>query len=79
MGRSSYRSLSRMPAWGLYDAQGRLIATVRARSAWEAREIFREHRNSLLPAAVKNLGLKVRKVGAPDEGVSLLRPTGESV
>lgn len=44
--RRSYSGLMRLPAYGLYSAQGELVATVRASSAEDARAIFRRHRLS---------------------------------
>lgn len=41
--RRSYRGLSRLPAYGLYDTAGRLVATIRAASATDARDLFRRH------------------------------------
>jgi hypothetical protein len=53
--RRSYSKLSRLPAFGLYDEDGRLVATIRADSAADARDLFRRHRLS---------GARVRRVGA---------------
>ena len=39
--RRSYRGLLAMPAWGLYDSYGMLVASVRAEDAVAARDIFR--------------------------------------
>jgi hypothetical protein len=39
--RDSYRR--GMPAWGVYDAAGKLVATIRAPSAEEARGLFHRH------------------------------------
>lgn len=41
MTRTSYRALSRMPAWLLYKDK-ELIASVRAQDSDEARRIFKE-------------------------------------
>jgi hypothetical protein len=41
--RRSYRGLMALPAWGLYRGE-KLIASVRARDAYDARDIFRVHR-----------------------------------
>jgi hypothetical protein len=43
MTRRSYSGLMRLPAYGLYDAQAALVATVRAATASEARDLFRKH------------------------------------
>ena len=40
--RHSYRALMALPAWGLYDADDGLVATVRAGTAIEARDLFNE-------------------------------------
>ena len=41
--RRSYRRLASLPAFYLLDADGRLLGSVRAESAAEARRIFRGH------------------------------------
>jgi hypothetical protein len=41
-GRRSYRGLMSLPAWGLYAADGSLLATI-ARPATEARDLFAAH------------------------------------
>lgn len=41
MSRRSYSGLMRQPAWLLYDGD-ELVASVRARSANEARELFKK-------------------------------------
>jgi hypothetical protein len=41
--RRSYSGLMSLPAWGLFDGIGALVATVRARTAFDARDLFREH------------------------------------
>jgi len=41
MNRRSYSGLMRLPAYGLYDRDGKLVATIRANSAEEARDIFK--------------------------------------
>lgn len=51
--RRSYRGLMRLPAWGLYDASNELVATVRAETAWDARDIF---------LADRHVGVRVRRV-----------------
>lgn len=38
--RRSYRRVAGWPAWGLYDADGTLVATIRAESAQAARVLF---------------------------------------
>ena len=40
MSRSRYGRLLRLPAWGLYDDDGKLLATVRARDAEDAKTVF---------------------------------------
>lgn len=62
LGRSSYRGLSRLPAWGLYSPSGDLLATVRAVNAWEARDLFRRHAHKLFPDSGRPANAKVRKV-----------------
>ena len=52
---SSYARLMSLPPWGLYDAEGKLIATIRAHTAMAARELFRAHGYALE-------GGRVRKV-----------------
>jgi hypothetical protein len=41
--RRSYRGLIRLPAFGLYDEAGALVATIRAATATDARDLFRRH------------------------------------
>jgi hypothetical protein len=41
--RSSYSRIIALPSWGLYRANGELVATIRAESAYAARDIFRRH------------------------------------
>lgn len=41
--RHSYSGLMRHPVFGLYDEDGKLIATVRANTAMTARHIFHKH------------------------------------
>ena len=53
MNRRSYSGLMRLPAWGLFDADGALVASVRAARAIEARELFR--RQGLVGARVRRL------------------------
>lgn len=66
MSRRSYSGLSKLPAWGLYVGE-RIIASVRAKTAEDAEEIF--HRHGLT-------GVEVRPVGPrPPEPI---RPGGES-
>jgi hypothetical protein len=36
-----YRKLAGLPAWGLYAADGKLVASVRAFDAMEARDLFK--------------------------------------
>jgi hypothetical protein len=43
MARRSYRGLSQLPAYGLYNAHGELIATCRAANAEDARELFHRY------------------------------------
>lgn len=38
--RRLYRRLITLPAWGLYDADGTLVATIRAEDAYVARDLF---------------------------------------
>lgn len=40
--RRSYRKLLAMPAYGLYKGD-KLVATIRAENAYQARAIFRQH------------------------------------
>jgi hypothetical protein len=42
-GRRSYRGLMGLPAWGVYDSGNRLVATIRAASAYDARALFHRH------------------------------------
>lgn len=56
----SYSGLLRLPAWGLYDERGKLVASVRAHSNWEARAIFKEK----LPLADQAKGKLVRRIYA---------------
>jgi hypothetical protein len=51
--RRSYRQVAALPAFGLYGPHGELVATVRARSAPEARDLFRAH--GLVGARVKRI------------------------
>ena len=41
VGRTSYRRLAKLPAFGLFAA-GELVATVRAETAIEARDLFKQ-------------------------------------
>lgn len=41
--RRSYRGLMALPAWGLYDAIGALVASCRAALATDARDLFKRH------------------------------------
>jgi hypothetical protein len=41
--RRSYRGLMALPAWGLYEADGALVATIRAPGAPEAADLFEAH------------------------------------
>jgi hypothetical protein len=50
---TSYRKLSALPAFGLYSGE-RLVATIRAPDALDAREIFRRHGFA---------GTRVRRIG----------------
>lgn len=40
MSRARYGRLLSMPAWGLYDDDGNLIATLRAENAEDAKTLF---------------------------------------
>jgi hypothetical protein len=40
--RRSYAEIAGLPAWGLYDADGKLVATVRAYDTAEAGDLFRQ-------------------------------------
>jgi hypothetical protein len=42
-GRRSYRGLLRLPAFGLYDEHGKLVASVRAVTIEDARDVFRRY------------------------------------
>lgn len=52
-GRRSYRGLMGLPAYGLYDEAGALVATIRAATAFDARDLFRRH--GLKGARVKRI------------------------
>lgn len=54
--RRSYSGLMRLPAWRLDDAEDGIIASVRAATAQEARELFRAHGLA---------GSRVRRADAP--------------
>ena len=41
--RTSYSRLMQFPIWRMYDREGRCIASVRAFSLKEARNVFRYH------------------------------------
>jgi hypothetical protein len=41
--RRSYSGLMSLPAWGLYDKNGKIVATVRTKTSGEAVGIFNEH------------------------------------
>jgi hypothetical protein len=41
MNRRSYRRLAELPAYGLFRASGELVASIRALSAAQARDLFR--------------------------------------
>ncbi len=51
--RRSYRGLLALPAFGLFDAAGELVATIRAHDATEARDLFRQY--GMKGARVKRL------------------------
>lgn len=56
MNRRSYRGLLAQPAWGLYK-DGKLVATIRAKDAYEARDLFKQHRLD---------GDRVKRITQPD-------------
>jgi hypothetical protein len=41
MGRRSYTGLMSLPAWGLFDRDGKLVASIRAKTAFEAKLLFK--------------------------------------
>ena len=43
MTRHHYGALMHLPAWGLYNADGELVATIRAERAEVARDLFKAH------------------------------------
>lgn len=53
-----YRRLMELPAWGLFDREGRLVASIRAEDAHVARTLFKAHGYS---------GYRVRKVAERGE------------
>jgi hypothetical protein len=53
----SYRQTFAQPAWGLYDREGGLVATVRASGAQTARSKFKT-----LPPWARKGGARVRRV-----------------
>ena len=42
VGRTSYTQIASLPAWGLFDAEDLLVASVRAEDAFCARDLFRQ-------------------------------------
>lgn len=38
--RRSYSNLMRLPAWGLFDCHDQIVASIRAKDAWTARDLF---------------------------------------
>lgn len=61
--RRSYRNLMALPAWGLYDAAGQIVASVRAESAQAAREIFK--REGHVGERVRRISAGSRAAGPP--------------
>jgi len=63
--RRSYQALSRMPAWGLYDDKGQLVATISAPDAHAARALFHKH-NARNPDHLLQ-GSRVRRMQVPQQ------------
>jgi hypothetical protein len=64
--RRSYRYLASLPAFGLFAADGKLVATVRAEDAPAARDVFKAHGYSGDGMRVRRLPEDRPTVVAPD-------------
>lgn len=60
MSRRSYRYLMSLPVYGLYDAQGDLLGTVRAEGHVTARELFRTYNKN--PTYGFSTGVRVARI-----------------